>query len=81
MSKYGTIRAVVIQMGEDKQRAAIYTNATAEEIGGSRIVELMCHRWSEGECHQKNCCTASDHYTPGYVMRTGSATAGDQILK
>jgi transposase len=47
MSKYGKIRAVVIQNGKDKKRAAIYTNGSVEEIGGERIVQLMCRRWGE----------------------------------
>jgi transposase len=45
MSKYGKIRAVVIQNGRDKKRAAIYTNGAAEEIGAERIVQLICRRW------------------------------------
>src|SRR5256884_2194134 len=32
MNKYGKIRAVVIESGRDKKRAAIYTNGTAEEL-------------------------------------------------
>src|SRR5207245_10907582 len=44
MSKYGKIRAVVIQNGRDKKRAAIYTNGAAEEIGAERIVQLICRR-------------------------------------
>ena len=35
MSKYGKIRAVVIQNGEDKKRAAIYTNGAARKSGRS----------------------------------------------
>ena len=68
MSKYGTIRAVVIQSGEDKQRAAIYTNATAEEIGGARIVELMCHRWGEENAIKELLHKHLINYTPGYVI-------------
>ena len=68
MSKYGKIRAVVIQSGEDKQRAAIYTNATAEEIGGARIVELMCHRWGEENAIKELLHKHLINYTPGYVI-------------
>src|SRR2546430_12361162 len=50
MNKYGKIRAVVIESGRDKKRAAIYTNGTAEELGAERIVQLICPRWGEGEC-------------------------------
>jgi hypothetical protein len=46
-SKYGKIRAIVIQSGENKQRSAIYTNGTQEEIGTERIVQLICGRWGE----------------------------------
>ena len=44
MSKYGKIRAIVIQSGADKKRSAIYTNGGAEEIGAERIVQLLCRR-------------------------------------
>ena len=47
MSKYGKIRAVVIQSGANQQRWAIYTNATEEQIGAERIVQLICRRWGE----------------------------------
>src|SRR2546429_1858200 len=47
MNKYGKIRAVVIESGRDKKRAAIYTNGTAEELGAERIVQLICRRWGE----------------------------------
>lgn len=68
MSKYGKIRAVVIQSAKDQKRAAIYTNATAEEIGGARIVELMCHRWGEENTIKELLHKHLINYTPGYVI-------------
>jgi hypothetical protein len=67
MSKYGKIRAVVIQSGKGKQRAAIYTNATAEELGAPRIVDLMCHRWGEENAIKELLHKHLINYTPGYV--------------
>lgn len=68
MSKYGKIRAVVIQNARDKKRSAIYTNGGAEEIGAERIVALLCRRWGE-----ENAIKALLHrhlidYTPGYFL-------------
>jgi hypothetical protein len=68
MSKYGKIRAVVIQSGQDQKRAAIYTNATVEEIAGTRIVELMCHRWGEENAIKELLHKHLINYTPGYVI-------------
>jgi hypothetical protein len=68
MSKYGKIRAVVLQSASDQKRAAIYTNATAEEIGAARIVELMCHRWGEENAIKELLLKHLINYTPGYVL-------------
>jgi hypothetical protein len=68
MSKYGKIRAVVLQSASDEKRAAIYTNATAEEIGAERIVELMCHRWGEENAIKELLLKHLINYTPGYVL-------------
>lgn len=68
MSKYGKIRAVVIHNAKDSKRAAIYTNATAEEIGGARIVELICHRWGEENAIKELLHKHLINYTPGYVI-------------
>lgn len=68
MSKYGKIRAVVIQSAKEPKRAAIYTNATAEEIGGARIVELICHRWGEENAIKELLHKHLINYTPGYVV-------------
>jgi hypothetical protein len=67
MSKYGKIRAVVIQSGGNKMRAAIYTNGTEEEIGAPRIVQLICHRWGEENAIKELLHKHWINYTPGYV--------------
>jgi len=66
MSKYGKIRAVVIQSGGDK-RAAIYTNGAEDEIGAPRIVQLICHRWGEENAIKELLLKHLINYTPGYV--------------
>jgi len=68
MSKYGKIRAVVIQNGRAKKRAAIYTNGAAEEIGAERIVELICRRWGEENAIKELLHKHLINYTPGYVL-------------
>jgi transposase len=68
MSKYGKIRAVVIQNGRDKKRAAIYTNGAAGEIGAERIVQLMCRRWGEENAIKELLHKHLINYTPGYVL-------------
>ena len=67
MNKYGKIRAVIIQSGKDKKRAAIYTNGTEEEIGAPRIVQLICHRWGEENAIKELLHKHLINYTPGYV--------------
>jgi transposase len=66
MSKYGKIRAVVIQSGADKRRSAIYTNGSAEEIGAERIVALLCRRWGEENAIKQLLHQHWINYTPGY---------------
>jgi transposase len=68
MSKYGKIRAVVIQNGKDKKRAAIYTNGTAEEIGAERMVQLIGRRWGEENAIKELLHKHLINYTPGYVL-------------
>jgi hypothetical protein len=68
MSKYGKIRAVVIQNGRDKKRAAIYTNGAAEEIAAERIVQLICRRWGEENAIKELLHKHLINYTPGYVL-------------
>jgi ssDNA-specific exonuclease RecJ len=68
MSKYGSIRAVVIQSGKDRQRMAIYTNGRKEEIGAERIVQLICRRWGEENAIKELLHKHLIDYTPGYVL-------------
>jgi len=68
MSQYGKIRAVVIQNGADKKRAALYTNGTAEEVGAERIVQLICRRWGEENAIKELLHQHLINYTPGYVL-------------
>ena len=68
MSKYGKIRAIVIQSGENKQRSAIYTNGAQEEIGAERIVQLICGRWGEENAIKELLHKHLINYTPGYVL-------------
>ncbi len=68
MNKYGKIRAVVIQSGGDKKRAAIYTNGTAEELGAERIVQLICGRWGEENAIKELLHKHLINYTPGYFL-------------
>jgi hypothetical protein len=68
MSKYGKIRAVVIQSGRDKKQAAIYTNGTGEEISAERIVQLICRRWGEENTIKELLHKHLINYTPGYVL-------------
>ena len=69
MSKYGKIRAVVIQTGRDKKRAAIYTNGAAEEIGAERIVQLICRRWGEENAIKDLLHKHLINYAPGWRSR------------
>lgn len=68
MSKYGKIRTIVIQSGENRQRSAIYTNGVQEEIGAERIVQLICGRWGEENAIKELLHKHLINYTPGYVM-------------
>ncbi len=45
MSKYGKIRAIVIERAADGNRMAIYTNGSPEEIDSEKVVQLICRRW------------------------------------
>jgi hypothetical protein len=67
MSKYGKIRAVVIQSAGDKKRSAIYTNGTEKEIAAERIVQLICRRWGEENAIKELLHKHVINYTPGYV--------------
>ena len=67
MSKYGKIRTIVIQSGENQQRSAIYTNGAQEEIGAERIVQLICGRWGEENAIKELLHKHLINYTPGYI--------------
>jgi hypothetical protein len=68
MNKYGKIRAIVIQSGQDKQRSAIYTNGTQEEVGAERVVQLICGRWGEENAIKELLHKHLINYTPGYYL-------------
>jgi transposase len=67
MNKYGKIRAIVIQSGKQKTRAAIYTNARSEEVEAERVVRLMCRRWGEENQIKELLLKHMINYMPGYV--------------
>jgi len=68
MNKYGKIRAIVIQSGKQKKRAAIYTNAGSEELDAQRVVGLMCRRWGEENQIKELLLKHMINYMPGYVI-------------
>jgi transposase len=67
MSKYGVIRAIVIQSGKNEKRSVIYTNATDTEIGAEKIIELLCRRWGEENLIKELLIKHLIDYSPGYV--------------
>ena len=67
MNKYGKIRAIVIQSGKQKKRAAIYTNASVEDLSTERVVRLMCRRWGEENQIKELLLKHMINYMPGYV--------------
>jgi len=67
MNKYGKIRAIVIQSGKQKRRAAIFTNASAEDLSVERVVRLMCRRWGEENQIKELLLKHMINYMPGYV--------------
>jgi transposase len=68
MNKYGKIRAIVIQSGKQRKRAAIYTNAGADELDAERVVQLMCRRWGEENQIKELLLKHMINYMPGYVI-------------
>jgi transposase len=68
MSKYGVIRAVVIQSGRIKKRSVIYTNAKDNEIDAEKIIELLCRRWGEENLIKELLLKHLINYSPGYVF-------------
>ncbi|MBA7704731.1 hypothetical protein ES703_113549 [subsurface metagenome] len=67
MTKYGKIRAIVVQRETDKKRAVIYTNASKEELGTERVVQIICRRWGEENMIEMLMEKHFINYTPGYV--------------
>jgi len=67
MNKYGKIRAIVIQSRKQKRRAAIYTNASAEDLDAERVIRLMCQRWGEENQIKELLLKHMINYMPGYV--------------
>jgi hypothetical protein len=64
MNKYGKIRAIVIESGGDKKRAAIYTNDKETEAG--RVIELICRRWGQENLIKDLMMKHFINYSPGY---------------
>lgn len=67
MNKYGKIRAIVIQSRKQKRRAAIYTNASGEDLDAERVIRLMCRRWGEENQIKELLLKHMINYMPGYV--------------
>jgi len=67
MSKYGVIRAIVIQSVKNDKRSVIYTNAKDTEIGAAKIIELLCNRWGEENLIKELLIKHLIDYSPGYV--------------
>ena len=67
MSKYGNIRAIVIQRAADGKRMAIYTNAEAGQIDGQQVLQLMCRRWGQENLIKELLGKHFINYMPGYV--------------
>ena len=67
MSKYGKIRAIVVQREKDKKRAAIYTNGTEVELETEKVVQLICRRWGEENLIKSLMERHFIDYSPGYV--------------
>lgn len=64
MSKYGKIRAIVIESGSDKKRSAIYTNDSESEAG--IIIQLICNRWGQENLIKTLKLRHLIDYHPGY---------------
>lgn len=67
MSKYGKIRAIVVQREKDKKRAVIYTNGTEEELKTEKAVQWICRRWGEENLIKSLMGRHFIDYSPGYV--------------
>ena len=67
MSKYGKIRTIVIESGDDRKRMAIYTNGDEDEIDSDTVIQLICRRWGEENKIKELMIKHLINYTPGYV--------------
>jgi len=67
MNKYGVIRAIVIQSGENEKRSVVYTNAKDNEVGAEKIIKLICRRWGEENLIKELLMKHLINYSPGYV--------------
>jgi len=70
MSKYGKIRAVVIERAADGKRMAIYTNSRPDEIAGETVVQLICRRWGQENLIKELLGKHFINYMPGYVRES-----------
>jgi hypothetical protein len=70
MSKYGKIRAVVIERPRDGKRMAIYTNGSTDEISSKRVAQLMCRRWGQENLIKELLGKHFINYVPGYVKES-----------
>ncbi|GAH03778.1 unnamed protein product, partial [marine sediment metagenome] len=69
MSKYGKIRAIVVEKGtgSSRKRMAIYTNGGEDEISSERVVQLICRRWGQENFIKELLLKHFINYSPGYV--------------
>lgn len=67
MSKYGKIRAIVVERETDRKRMAIYTNGSPKEIASEKVVQVICRRWGEENLIKELLAKHFINYMPGYV--------------
>jgi len=67
MSKYGKIRAIVIERAADRKRMAIYTNGSQQQIDSEKVVQLICRRWGQENLIKELLGKHFINYMPGYV--------------
>lgn len=65
MNKYGKIRAIVIESGDNKKRSVIYSNDLETDAG--KIIELICRRWGQENLIKTLKLRHLMDYHPGYV--------------
>ena len=69
MSKYGKIRAIVIERAADEKRMAIYTNGSQQQISSEKVVQLICRRWGQENLIKELLDKHFINYMPGYVRQ------------